>query len=273
MYMMTDTIEIHVMKCGEVGVDPAVPRRSVSQNPIAYTGLFRSGRRRIWIPVFTYLIEHPKGNILVDTGWSSEVREHPIHAESLRLWLTSKPRLPEGSAVDEQLAKLEMTPRDLTCVILTHMDVDHANGLRLVGTQHIMASAAEIGAADGHDLRYLKRQWKGIQIDRIPFKETGLGINGRSCDLFGDGTVQIIDTPGHTAGSLTVLVSRNGRSVLIAGDTGYEKKSWRENSLPGPVYDRKKMRKALQWVNEMEQKGTLILAGHDPEIKEQTIEL
>ena len=85
--------------------------------------------------------------------------------------------------------------------------------------------------------------------------------------------MQIIETPGHTAGSLTALVSRNGKSVLIAGDTGYEKKSWRENSLPGPVYDKAQMRKALGWVKEMEQSGSLILASHDPEISEQTIEL
>lgn len=272
--MTQDMIRIHVMKCGEVGVDPAVPRRSVSGNPVAYTGLFRSCKRRIWIPVFTYLIEHPMGNVLIDTGWSSEVREHPVHAESLRLWLTSKPGLPENSAVDEQLAKRGLKPEDLHYVILTHLDVDHANGLMLVrNAQHIMASAREIAAADGHDLRYLKRQWKGMQIEKISFQKTGYGITGRSCDLFGDGTVQIIETPGHTAGSLTALVSRNGKSVLIAGDTGYEKKSWRENSLPGPVYDKAQMRKALGWVKEMEQSGSLILASHDPEISEQTIEL
>lgn len=42
--IMKDKIKIHVMKCGEVGVDPAVPDRGVSGNPLAYTGLFRSSK-------------------------------------------------------------------------------------------------------------------------------------------------------------------------------------------------------------------------------------
>ena len=71
-------IKIHVLECGEVGVDPAVPDRSISGSPIAYTGLFRSRKRRIWIPVKAFLIEHPKGLILIDTGWDSAVRDHPV---------------------------------------------------------------------------------------------------------------------------------------------------------------------------------------------------
>ncbi len=58
--------------------DPAVPDRGVSKNAAAYTGLFRSARRRIWLPVKIFLIEHPKGAILVDTGWDSAVRAHPV---------------------------------------------------------------------------------------------------------------------------------------------------------------------------------------------------
>lgn len=85
--------------------------------------------------------------------------------------------------------------------------------------------------------------------------------------------MQIIATPGHTAGSLTVLVSQHGKAVLVAGDTGYGKKSWREGRLPGPVFDKVKMKNSLHWVKNMEEGGAVILASHDPEVMEQTIEL
>lgn len=271
---MQDRIKIHVMKCGEVGVDPAVPSRDVSKNPLAYTGLFRSAKRRIWLPVFTYLIEHPKGNILVDTGWSSEVRNNPKKAESYRLWFASKPRLPMGSAVDEQIKSRGIALDSLEYVFLTHMDVDHVNGIQMVkGARHIMAAKEEIQAAEGRDVRYWRKQWNGISLEEIPLQETGEGISGESFDVFGDGTIQVIATPGHSAGSVTVLVRNQGNSVLIAGDTGYEKTSWREGRLPGPVFDKEQMVKALGWVNELEKKGTTILACHDPEINEQLIEL
>lgn len=54
-------IKVYELNCGQVGVDPAVPDRSISRNTIAYTGLFRSAKRRIWLPVKAFFIVHPKG--------------------------------------------------------------------------------------------------------------------------------------------------------------------------------------------------------------------
>ena len=125
-------IKIHVLHCGSVGVDPAVPFRDISKNPLAYTGFLRSSMRRIYLPVSTYLIEHPKGLILFDTSWHTDVREHHITHESFPLWFASKPILPPGEAVNEQLKSLGYQPSDLDFVILSHMDVDHVSGLRLV---------------------------------------------------------------------------------------------------------------------------------------------
>jgi N-acyl homoserine lactone hydrolase len=71
-------IRIHILRCGSVGVDEAVPNRGVSKNALAYTGLFRTRRHHITLPVKAFYIEHPKGRILVDTAWDSAVREHPI---------------------------------------------------------------------------------------------------------------------------------------------------------------------------------------------------
>lgn len=270
-------VKLHILKCGEVGVDPAVPRRDISWNPLAYTGLFRSSKRRIWMPVFAYLIEHPKGNVLIDTSWSKEVRTNPVKAESFSLWFASKSKLPMGSAVDEQIEAKGITANDLDYVILTHMDVDHVNGIQMVkNAKHILASEEEITEANGHDVRYWKKQWNGISISMIPFEtatEGIVGIAGKVWDIFDDGTVKVIFTPGHSAGAITVLVQNGEKSMLIAGDTGYAKASWRENKLPGPVYDKKLMREALAWIFKLEQEGTVILASHDPEVTQQTIEL
>ena len=98
---MANQIKIHVLHTGEVGVDPAVPFRDVSRNPLAYTGLFRSAKRCIWLPVSAYLIEHPKGLVLVDTGWHRDVRVNQKKHMSWPLNLASKARLPVGEAIDE----------------------------------------------------------------------------------------------------------------------------------------------------------------------------
>lgn len=106
-----------------MGVDPAVHFRDVSKNPIAYTGIGRSSKHRICLPVYVYLIEHPKGKIIIDTGWHSDVRVNQIRQTSLRLYLASKARLKEGEAIDEQLAKLGIKPSEIDYVFLSHLDV------------------------------------------------------------------------------------------------------------------------------------------------------
>ncbi len=137
-----------------------------------------------------------------------------------------------------------------------------------------MASKEEIEVANhGHDVRYSKRQWKGVDIEPIPFVKTGLGPMGESFDVFGDGTIQVIRTPGHASGAMTVLIRNHEQSVLIAGDTGYCQESWRQLELPGPVDDKKLMINSLKWVWDLEKSGCVILASHDPKVKQDIIQL
>ena len=119
---MTD-LSLQILECGQVGVDEAVPNRSVSKNPLAFVGICRSKKKHhIVIPVKCFLITHPSGaKILVDTGWDSRVREHPIKTITYPMWVASKPILPLGEAVDEQLQARLIQPSDLSYVILTHM--------------------------------------------------------------------------------------------------------------------------------------------------------
>jgi len=269
-------IIIRILTCGEVGVDPAVPDRSVSRNRIAYTGLFRSAKKRIRIPVKAFLIEHPKGKILVDTGWDSTVREHPVRTLTFPLWLTSKPYLPEGLAVDEQLSALGISPENLDYVLMTHMDIDHDSGLKLVrNAKKILVSPGEWDAIHSRQIRYAKGPWKGIPIGLMPLSDDPDAPFRKSWDIFGDSSIKVILTPGHTQGSVSVMISGTNGFALIVGDTGYNRSSWDSQKLPGPVYDKTDMKKSLAWVQTTRQDPACIavLASHDPEEKRTTIEI
>lgn len=54
-------MKLHVLHCGEVCVDPALPFANEASHPLAFTGLFRSWKKRLWLPVSAYLLEHEKG--------------------------------------------------------------------------------------------------------------------------------------------------------------------------------------------------------------------
>ncbi len=274
--MDDDMIAVDVLNCGRVGVDPAVPGRTVSRSPVAYTGLFRSAKRRIWLPVKAFLIRHPKGNILVDTGWDTNVRRHPVRAISFPMWFASKPMLPDGEGVDEQLAKRGVSINDLHYVIMTHLDIDHASGLRLVkDAPHIMASGEEIVAIHSKQVRYGGSPWRYVSLEEVPYTEDPNAPFNRSWDVFGDGAVLVYDAPGHSQGSLVVKVVGEQGFVLIVGDSGYTPKSWQLGVLPGPVYNKTDMTKTLQWVRSQSELPDCrgILACHDATEKRQQVTL
>ena len=85
---------------------------------------------RITLPVFTYLIEHPKGLILVDTGWCRDISPQGVYdPKAVAAVLPAQmaalfhPFVPKGMAIHERLAGMGLAPEDLDYVLLTHLDV------------------------------------------------------------------------------------------------------------------------------------------------------
>lgn len=154
------TIKIHVLHTGKVCVSPGLPFRDVKKNPtpVQLSILTPYGRKnRIWIPVSCYLIEHPKGLVLFDTGWSREMspegnsdkKAQIKHLGRLHYYL-NQGVVPTGEAVDEQLSAMGIKTSDLDYVIMSHMHSDHASGLKLVkDAKKILLSEEEYSDING----------------------------------------------------------------------------------------------------------------------------
>ncbi|MFA6861899.1 MAG: hypothetical protein WCR56_05975 [Bacilli bacterium] len=98
-------IKVHILDCGYTFFYEALPFKNKSKNPLAFTHFFRSKKHLIKVPVVSYLIEHSKGLILIDTGWDSEIRVHHLRYEGIMNHFASPGFLPEGEGVAEQLAQ------------------------------------------------------------------------------------------------------------------------------------------------------------------------
>ncbi len=108
---------------------------------------------RLWLPVSSYFIEHPKGKLLVDCGWHRDMSPDGVFDKmaqirslgSRALYLVNQGKLEKGKAADEQLMVLGIKPSDLDYVLLSHLDCDHVNGLGLVkDAKHILVSGDEL---------------------------------------------------------------------------------------------------------------------------------
>ena len=278
-------MKVHVLHTGEVRVSPYLPFGGDNCNLLKASGMTTPKEDWIWLPVSVYLIEHPKGLILVDTGWHRDMSPEGVYDKlaqikslgSRVLYNVNQGQIPLGEAVDEQLEAMGIKPADLDYVLLTHLDCDHANGLRAVkDAKHIIVAQEELDCARKNGfIRYKKKWWEGVELQTIDWNGTE-GPAQKSFDLFGDGSIKMINIPGHCDGLCAVKITReDGRYVLLFSDGGYATKSWKEMITSGVSLDKEMQRKSLQWIREQSMDANCIesLATHDTDIKPHVIEL
>lgn len=278
------TVKVHVLHCGTISVSPTVPTGPLSLIG-ALAGVKLPQSRRVTLPVSCYLIEHPNGRLLIDTGISRDMSPDGMFDREAvnRLiypYLTDyfRPSVAMGCTVTEKLATLGLAPEDIDTVMLTHFDPDHTAGLRsLKNAKRLLVPQEEYFWSCRTVYRY-REPWK-LWIDEgteyFWFKGTGVGPNWWSYDFFGDGTVSFIHLPGHTAGHTGVKIENNGKFIILAADACYSMENVKNLTVPGFGFSEKSMKKSLAWLkSESEKAGCMgIIANHDPSVAEQVFEL
>ena len=271
---MAKTMKVTVLRCGSVILDSsALFREEKAFYPFCMLNFTRSKEHHIKVPAFAFLIEHPNGKkIVYDTSWGSAVRTRAWREMGISR-LVDTPILPKGACVNERIAQLGYRNEDIDYVILSHMHIDHAGGvLDLKGAKKFLVSWPEYDAANRGGLSaYRRNMWEGQRFDFMDYEDCGVGPFGQAQDLFGDGTVMLVATPGHTEGHTSLLLRNNGKQLLLAGDCGYARKSWKNNILPGLLRDEEKMKKCLAWVKEFYETadGLIdVISDHETELEQ-----
>ena len=169
------------------------------------------------IPYFFYLIEHKNGLVLFDTG------AHPGLITNIKAYLGAEAEnwgieLHPGNDARASLATIGIRATDIGYVVLSHLHYDHAGGMMSFPNAQYWIQSTEWDFARNPPLfqrgMYIQGEFD-IPVDRINF------IDGRA-DMFGDGTIQLIHTPGHTKGHQSMLVTGVTQAYLLAADAAYE---------------------------------------------------
>jgi glyoxylase-like metal-dependent hydrolase (beta-lactamase superfamily II) len=217
-------------------------------------GLIEGGEGPMRIPVVSYLVEHPRGSLLFDTGLHPDVRtDARARIGGLADFFTAD--LPEGTSVDERTA--DLAPR-LDVVVCSHLHFDHCGGNALLGDVPVLVQRAEWDAAHGGDptAAYDDHDFDTGQEVRL--------LDGEH-DVFGDGSVVCIPTPGHTAGHQSLRVRTERAEVVLTGDACYFRESLDTGRLPLFGFDAEQQHRSLDLLRSMEASGSELVFGHDPE--------
>ena len=150
-------IKIHIFHIGKVCVAPELPFGGEHCSALKASGVLDRKSKRLWLPVSAYLIECAHGNVLFDCGWHRDMSPHGVFERraqirslgSLPLYFTNQVVVESSAAIDEQLAARGVAPVDWDAVLLSHLDCDHANGLKLVAdAKKILVSKDELRFAE-----------------------------------------------------------------------------------------------------------------------------
>lgn len=216
-------------------------------------GLVTLGRdmdKTIKIPVHCFLVKHPKGNVLIDTGFSPNFQT--TWGRRLKFY---KPVLEKDVADYIKNEDIE-----INFIINTHLHIDHCENNGCFGNAKIVVQRKEFDSACNP---------KPYQILAYPDKIDGslnYWLIDGDLDLFGDSTMKIIQTPGHTEGHQSVLLNVEGEKIFIAGDACYTSENLKYNCLPGILWNPDKIMECYEMIRSLE--DSMIIFGHEEMGKE-----
>jgi len=243
------TIAVHALCTGAIELDRA---SMVSDLPPGQP----------WtVPVLSFLVHHPKGRLLFDTGVHCQARVDPL----ARLGPERIKRLTVKSGAGEdvvpQLALLGLRPDDVQYVANSHLHFDHCGGNEFFPKATFLVQRAELQAArqPGFSPRYSPSP---LDFDHaLDYRM----VDGEH-DVFGDGTVVLFPTYGHTPGHQSLMIrAGKGAPLVCASDACYTRENMDRDVLPNVLWDPGIMRESLATLRKLrDQGGATMFYGHDP---------
>ena len=251
-------MRVHAIQTGTV----TVTSRQLRGVGGGRTRAIRTMLDRRWsdpLPILAFLIEHPDGLILVDTGESAGVGQSgwfPWWQPYWRLALRFDVK-PEDE-IGPQLRARDIDPEAVRTVVLTHLHGDHAGGIPHFPRAEFVVARGEWEAAQG-----LKGEAAGYLPKHFPQWLDPTLIEGEH--VVADG-VRVMPTPGHTPHHQSVVVEDGGRTLFIAGDASYSEDLMREGVADGVTQSPETAAATLERIRAfVDERGAVFLPAHDPE--------
>jgi N-acyl homoserine lactone hydrolase len=214
------------------------------------------------VPVPFFLIRHPQGDLIVDGGNPLAVARDS-HAHWGELADIFEVHMSEEQHCAAQLRRLGVEPDSVSYLVQTHLHIDHTgalghfpNATAVVHARELQAAlAAESPIGSGYvreDFDRPEMRWQTVEGE---------------LDLFGDQTIRLIETPGHSAGHMSVLLDLvDTGPVLLTADASDDRAQWEGRANPRALFSREEAARSLELLRNLaRQTDALIVFGHDPD--------
>jgi glyoxylase-like metal-dependent hydrolase (beta-lactamase superfamily II) len=270
------TVVVEPLEVGRVHAPAAFFERAGERlAPIRMLGL-ATPRSRWWtVPCPAFLITHPTaGPFLVDTGLHSSVIAKPAANLGRLVSWYGRPELEPGEELPARLRERGIDPRSIDLVVMTHLHFDHSSGMAEFAGSKFLVTAPEWKAASTqsqpllHGYRHAHYDY-AFDYRTLDYDDAPIGSYAsfaRTFDLFGDGSVRLAFTPGHSQGHQSVICRLRDRDLVIAGDAIYTLAQLDDAPPPPRPEDPHTWRRSLQELRLFRRSypQAVIIPGHDP---------
>lgn len=239
---------------------------------------------RSWVgaPINVFVVEHRDSLILFDAGLDPAISDTDYISSALgRFFLRRVFRFSIGAndALAQNLERLGLASGDVSKVVFSHLHFDHIGGVGEVPKAQLLVSTREWQQLS---MPHPERDWilrehielpgaRWVQVDFSATDDPALSPFGVAHDLLGDRSLVLLPTPGHTPGSMSMLVRTPGRPpLLLVGDLTYEPAMLTEDCLPGVYSSAAELRDSFARVRALQEvmPDLVVLASHDPSAEE-----
>jgi N-acyl homoserine lactone hydrolase len=208
----------------------------------------------VTLPVPAYVIETENARILVDTGL------HPVAARDPAARYGSREAVGPFEPAPEKSIAEQVDLATIKHVVLTHLHWDHAGGLELLpDSAPVVVQRREWEAA--HDPALIGQNFF-LPIDYESIEDRVVLVDGDH-DLFGDGSVELLFTPGHTSGHQSVRI---GRRLVLAADVVHFEGGLDDQRFPVFAADFEAQRASAERLKALRDGGATVIPGHDPDV-------
>lgn len=240
------SISIEPLSCGTLTAGREMFEQGGSADPIE-------------IPVPAWLIRHPDGLVLFDCGMHSDLVAEGEMRDLVSLFFGLG--LSDVDLVAAQLKARDVDPASIDFVVLSHLHFDHVGGLAQIPNARLVVQAAEWSAGLDDDLsaaNTFRREDYDLGHDLV----TPDGEH----DLFDDGGVTCLPTPGHTPGHQSLRVRLDSSEIILCADCAYFERTLDGGPLPGIGHNHEQQAQSIADLRVRRDNGARLIPGHDPEV-------
>lgn len=190
-----------------------------------------------WLPIWVWVIEHPAGLVVIDTGIPADANKRIWFPPFMPLVQRAAPfKVSEEDEIGPQMKALNLNPADVRWVIVTHLHQDHDGGFAHFPNAEILISRTEWNDALGFAGRmgdYLQWRWSHLNPTLIDYPSDPTGIFMGKYTVAELENIHLVPTPGHTTGHLSVMVEDDDQTIFIAGDVAYSQELLLQDAVDG----------------------------------------